>query len=347
MFKKIAYFLLFLLLLLAVTLGYFYYQYQAFLKRPVFDELPVSIVINKGDSYQDFFSHVNQLNNKNEQWQWKVLGRLHKAHRFIKAGEYEIVSELTPLLLLNKLDKNQVKTYEVTLVEGMQWKEVRELLVNHLVLNDSLSGMSDADVIGALGINSNSLEGQFLPETYQFRKGDTDFSILQRAHNSLNDYLMKVWDARPVDLYFNTSYELLIMASIIEKETALNAERNKVSGVFHRRLKKNMRLQTDPTVIYGLGDQYKGNITRKHLQTDTPYNTYTRFGLPPTPIALASATSISAAAHPDKGTALYFVADGKGGHRFSDTYSDHQKAVKNYLKALKAQKNRTSSGETK
>ena len=195
--------------------------------------------------------------------------------------------------------------------------------------------MSDEQLMAELKIEAPSLEGQFLPETYQFVKGDSDLMVMQRSHQALNKVLDDAWASRSADVKLKTPYELLILASIIEKETAEASERTTISGVFHRRLLKGMKLQTDPTVIYGVGDAYAGDITRAHLKKDTPYNTYTRKGLTPTPIAMASEASIKAAAQPKAGKAMYFVANGKGGHTFSNTYDAHLKAVKQYLKIQK------------
>jgi len=335
MTRKLTLILMIIVLLGIAAMAYLYQRYQQFLDTPVFDHVPVLLTIEKGDSYKDFVSQVIRINGVDAWWQWKLLGRFEQGHRYIKAGEYEIVASMKPLDLLVHIGSNKVKTYQVTLVEGMQWKEIRALLQANAVLTDSIADMSDEQIAAQLDIGQQNLEGQFLPETYQFRRGDSDFSILQRAHRDLQDVLSQAWSERQTGLQIQNPYELLILASIIEKETAVAAERTVVSGVFNRRLQRNMRLQTDPTVIYGIGADYAGDITRKHLQTDTPYNTYTRHGLPPTPIAMASAASIEAAAQPNTGNELYFVADGSGGHQFSETYEAHEKAVQAYLKTLK------------
>ena len=338
MIRKLTLTLMILMLLAIAAMAYIYQRYQQFLETPVFADLPVQLVIQKGDSYQDFVQKVTHESGVDAWWQWKLLGRFQQGHQFIKAGEYEIAESMAPLELLSYIGSNKVKTYQVTLVEGMTWKEIRELLQNNAVLNDVLADLNDADIAEQLDLGQVHLEGQFLPETYQFRRGDSDFSILQRAHRSLQEVLNKAWSERQAELQLQNPYELLILASIIEKETAQASERSVISGVFNRRLKRRMRLQTDPTVIYGVGEAYAGDITRQHLQTDTPYNTYTRHGLPPTPIAMASAASIEAAAQPNDGNELYFVANGLGGHQFSETYEAHEKAVQAYLKTLKQNK---------
>jgi UPF0755 protein len=214
-------------------------------------------------------------------------------------------------------------------VEGWTFKqfvaalEANPVLIHQIDLADNDSRDSVAAFLGL-----EHPEGWFLPETYQFTRGDSDRDILARSHAAMVQALDEAWSFRDDELPIDSPYELLILASIIEKETALDAERPLVAGVFVRRLKKGMRLQTDPTVIYGMGDAFDGDIRRRDLQTDTAYNTYTRSGLPPTPIAMPGWKSLAAAARPANGEALYFVADGKGGHTFSATLEDHQQAVK-------------------
>jgi len=236
---------------------------------------------------------------------------------------------------MQKINNNQVITYQFTIVEGQNWRELKEKMRLDTNLIHSISDFDDEQLLNYLDLNYNSLEGLFLPETYQFVKGGSDLDILKRANKDLTTALQTYWQERKPNLPFINAYEMLIMASIVEKETALAKERNTIAGVFVRRLQLNMRLQTDPTVIYGLGIKYDGDIKSKDLSTDTPYNTYTRKGLPPTPIAMASLESIMASAHPQEGKELYFVANNRGGHYFSDTYAQHQKAVKNYLKGKK------------
>lgn len=325
--------LLFIILLAGLILaGVLYNQYDKFLQSPVFKQLPVEFEIRKGSSFSDFFKLVQKNQGSGNDWQWRLLARIYKYNQHIKAGEYTISQAMSPRELVEYIDENNVKNYQVTLVEGNNWQQIKQSLFASPDLINKTQDLSDDELIKVLNIKANHLEGQFLPETYQFIKHDTDLDVLNRAHMALKKELDTAWQNRADNLVLKNKYELLIIASIIEKETAKNAEREIVSGVFHRRLQKNMKLQTDPTVIYGIGESYAGDITSKHLITDTPYNTYTRKGLPPTPIAMASAASIQAAAHPNDGDELYFVADNKGGHNFSKTYAEHLKAVKAYLK---------------
>jgi UPF0755 protein len=197
-------------------------------------------------------------------------------------------------------------------------------------LQQTLPGISDEEIARRVGIDDGHAEGWFLPETYAWIKGESDFDVIKRAHVAMQKTLDKLWPARAGDTGLDTPYQALVLASIIEKETAQPKERPLIAGVFARRLKFHMRLQTDPTVIYGMGESYAGNIRRSDLDTDTPYNTYTRDGLPPTPIALPGAVAIEAALHPTPGDALYFVARGDGSHEFTPTLDEHNRAVQKY-----------------
>lgn len=320
---------------IALALGVYYYQqYKGFLIQPVFEK-PMVIHIEKGQSYKKFTD--NLINNKanGKSWQWRMFGRLEQVGRWLKVGEFDIESTLTPLQMMQKIKSNQVVTYKFTIVEGMNWRELKQKLLDNEVLSHKLNDISDEQLLLKIDSDKATPEGLFLPETYQFVRGDRDVDVLKRAHIALKNGLEEQWQKRKSNLPLKTPYEMLTLASIVEKETSQASEREIIAGVFIRRLQKNMRLQTDPTVIYGLGLSYDGDIKSKDLKTDTPYNTYTRKGLTPTPIAMASIESIAASANPQAGKALYFVANNRGGHYFSDTYEQHQKAVKGYLKGIK------------
>jgi UPF0755 protein len=263
-------------------------------------------------------------------WEWRLLMRL-EPHLY-RAGEYQLRAGMTPGNVLGIVSRGEVIQYRITLVEGWTFKQFAQALTADKTLRHEL----DLDTATQWGLISEALdiehpEGWFFPETYQFTRGDSDRDILVRAHQAMQAHLQEAWALRDDDAPLRNPYEMLILASIIEKETARDDERGQIAGVFSRRLKKGMRLQTDPTVIYGMGDAYDGDIRRKDLQTDTPYNTYTNHGLPPTPIAMPGKASLLAAAQPEEGETLYFVADGNGGHTFSTTLKEHQAAVRKLL----------------
>jgi len=302
-------------------------QYSRFLDTPLV--LPAEGYVLQIDPGTPGSSIIRQLASAGftrQSWQWKLLMRLEPPG--VKAGEYQLEPGLQPRSLLQLLSSGDVIQYRFTLVEGWTFVQLLQALSADQALQNTLhqdSAEAGSDIASRLHIDHP--EGWFFPETYQFTRSGSDFEILDRAHTAMKNALESAWQARNTGLPLNSPYELLILASIIEKETAIDDERARVAGVFIRRLQKGMRLQTDPTVIYGMGDSFDGNIRRRDLQTDTPYNSYTRSGLPPTPIAMPGRASLFAAGQPDDGAALYFVADGKGGHTFSATLAEHQKAV--------------------
>ncbi|MEO0973085.1 MAG: endolytic transglycosylase MltG [Pseudomonadota bacterium] len=260
----------------------------------------------------------------------------------IQAGEYALESSLTPKALLALLVRGDVVLHQVTLVEGWTVSQAVAAVRDHPRVQATEATASPRALAAAIGLAStcpeddcpwSRLEGALFPDTYRFADGSEDIVLLRQAHERLDEELAAAWAGRETQLPLTSQEELLVLASIVEKETALASERPRIAGVFVRRLQQGMRLQSDPTVIYGVGDAYAGDITRKHLRTDTPYNTYTRGGLPPTPIALAGRAALEAAAHPAAGEALYFVAtgDGDGSHQFSATLEEHNAAVRRYL----------------
>ncbi len=279
----------------------------------------------------------------------RACGQLTGQSGRIKAGEYDLIPGATPSSLLDQLVAGKVVLHKLTLVEGWSVAEILGAIRAERALKVTLkSNRKDAAIApGAGGLASQlaremdlpwpSAEGAFLPETYLFASGTTDREVLDRAHAALRARLAKSWAARRPDLPLANPYELLVLASIVERETALASERPQIAGVFIRRLKQGMRLQTDPTVIYGLGSRFDGNLTRADLETDSPWNTYTRAGLPPTPIAAPSGAAIDASARPVDSTALFFVASGKGdgSHRFTATLQDHEAAVRAYLAEIR------------
>ncbi len=256
----------------------------------------------------------------------------------LEVGEYRIPMGVTPEELLIQLQSGDVVSYSVTLVEGKTFKDFLLALQQQEKLTSILVNKTFPEIKQILKLEIEHPEGWFYPDTYQYVSGTTDADILLRAHKKMQKVLNEEWANREKNLPYKNAYEALVMASIIEKETGVAYERPEIAGVFVRRLRKGMRLQTDPTIIYGLGDQYKGNIRRKHLTQRTPYNTYVINGLPPTPIAMSGREALNAALHPAKGKTLYFVAKGDGSHQFSETLKEHNKAVQNYQIKNRAKK---------
>jgi len=329
--KKALLFLLLSLLLLAGVAWQGLQRYNAFLETPL--QVPDSgqvFQLEPGATGVHIVEQLGQQGLTQPGWEWRLLMRLEPM--VYRAGEYQLEPGTLPRDLLVKLSGGEVVQYRITLVEGWTFRQFAELLASNNILKHELDLESPSQwPLLAEEFDIGNPEGWFLPETYQFTRGDSDRDILVRAHAAMNQALEAAWESRKDDLPIDSPYELLILASIIEKETALDSERGQVAGVFARRLKKRMRLQTDPTVIYGLGEAYDGDIRRRDLKTDTPYNTYTRHGLPPTPIAMPGKASLMAAARPEPGDSLYFVANGQGGHTFSATLKAHQEAVKKLI----------------
>ena len=264
-----------------------------------------------------------------------LMGRLTGADRAIRAGHYQIDEGMSPRALMRLLISGEAHSYKVTLVEGRTFKELLATVQAHPHVQSELVGVKDPWVVDTFQ-DVNGPEGWLFPDTYYFLADTTDKAIILRAYQAMTSNLVQVWDVREKDLPISTPYQALILASIIEKETSLGSERADIAGVFARRLHKKMRLQTDPTIIYGLGELYEGDITRAHLRDkNNIYNTYQHHGLPPTPIASPGRASLEAAVRPNEGTALYFVADGDGGHVFSDTLAEHERAVRAYLNKQK------------
>lgn len=264
----------------------------------------------------------------------QAYARLNRLALRLKAGEYALAPGMTPRTLLERIVAGRVIQYSLTVVEGWTFRQMRRALAEHPKIRQTLRDASDADIMARLGRPGEPPEGWFLPDTYHFPTGFTDEMFLRRALAAMDRQLREAWSRRSPDSPLTYPYQALILASIVERETALPAERPEVAGVFVRRLRRGMLLQTDPTVIYGLGEAFDGNLRRADLTRDNPYNTYTRKGLPPTPIALPSAGALAAAVNPAPGDALYFVATGQGGHVFSATLDEHNRAVRQYqLKA--------------
>ena len=329
--KKTVAVLLLLPLALAIIAWAGWRDYQRFLSTALTGpESGFLYELKPGTTGKTMVAELAEQGITEQGWHWPLLMRLEPA--VYQAGEYRLPAGLTPGELLVLLSSGQVVQYRITLVEGWTFGQYAKALADDPVLVHELDLEEPyAWDPGILFEGMGHAEGWFLPETYQFTRGDSDRDILMRSNVAMNEALQAAWEGRDTGLPLDSPYDLLILASIIEKETALDEERDQIAGVFVRRLNKGMRLQTDPTVIYGIGESFDGDIKRRDLRTDTPYNTYTRHGLPPTPIAMPGRASLEAAAHPAEGETLYFVADGKGGHTFSRTLAEHQAAVNRLL----------------
>ncbi len=270
-------------------------------------------------------------------WHGRVTGRAAS----IQAGEYELAPGATAASLLQQMVDGRVRLHSLTIVEGWTARELLAALAAHPAVVRTLTAETPEELAVALKLEYPHAEGWFFPDTYRFPRGATDVDVLGVAHDLMQEKLAEAWATRAIGSTLANPYEALILASIVERESALDSERSRVAGVFIRRLRRGMRLQTDPTVIYGLGKEFDGNLTRRHLETDTPYNTYVRRGLPPTPIALPGESALHAAVNPDDGNALYFVATGKddGSHVFTETLEEHNAAVARYLAELRRRRN--------
>ena len=316
------------LLLVAAVLAGAWYQYRQFTNTPLaVSEGGLVVNVRAGDTVNAVLGRLENRGVTRTGWQGRVLNRLQRVT--IQTGEYRLMPGITPPGLLQLLSSGKVVSYRFTIVEGWTVKQLLAALAEDPVLAQTLVGVEDLAKIP--GLPEGNPEGWFLPETYLFVRGDSDVNLLQRAFEAMQQALDQAWGKRAIGLPFETPYELLVLASIVEKESSLEAERGEIAGVFVRRLTERWRLEADPTVIYGMGDAFQGDIRRSDLRRDTPYNTYTRHGLPPTPIALPGLASLQAVAHPAEGQAMFFVADGQGGHTFSVTLEEHNEAVQRLI----------------
>lgn len=322
-----------LLLGLGAAGGWWLYQdYRAFVDRPIaMGDQEHLLEVRPGDSFIDVLAALRRLGVQDgHDLYWRALAWELQVMRRLQVGEYAIQQDSSPRELLRRFERGDVVRYRFTIIPGWNVRELRAALAADPVLEQTLPGRSDESLMSALGSPGLHPEGQFLPETYQFTRGSRDIDILRRAHLGLRRALLQAWEARVADLPLETPEQALVLASIIEKETGRAGERREIAGVFARRMRLGMRLQTDPTVIYGIGAGFDGNLTRRHLETDTPWNTYTRAGLPPTPIALPGLAALQAAVDPAPGDALYFVSRGDGSHQFSRTLAEHNAAVRRF-----------------
>jgi UPF0755 protein len=332
MIKKIfLYTLLTLILIVGGSISIGYYFLQQFSKQQMHVTAENQMfVLKKGTSMHQLVEQVKASQLLERAYLLPYLCKLEPSLRSIKAGTYQLHPHMTVEEFLQLLVSGKESNFSIKFVEGKRAKDWLNVVQNTPYIQQTLAGKTDEEIAKLLGIEG-SIEGWLSPDTYLYTADTLDINILKRAHMIMKSNLQKIWDNRDGDLPYQSPYELLIIASIIEKETSISSERANVASVFVNRLKRKMKLQTDPTIIYGLGDNYKGTIRRVDLtDTQNPYNTYVIEGLPPTPIAMPSLASLEAAAHPAKTNYLFFVANGTGGHTFSSTYSNHQQAVNEY-----------------
>ncbi len=319
------------ILLVSFGGGWLVMDYKQFMANP----LPISEqgyrqIIAPGTSLRHFANELYQAGIVRHPLYLRWLANFEGKSQSIKAGEYLFEPGMTPRQLLDQVVSGAVMQHTMTIVEGWTFAQLLGSLRHQGAIEQTLIGLSQDQIMERLGHAHQHPEGRFLPDTYHFPRGTSDTDFLRRAYQAMETRLSAEWAQRDQGLPFHTPYEALIMASIIEKETALPEERPEIAGVFVRRLARGMRLQTDPTVIYGLGDRFDGNLRRRDLNSDSPYNSYMHTGLPPTPIALPGLASLHAALHPAPGNALYFVSRGDGSHEFSATLGAHNKAVRRY-----------------
>ncbi|MEQ0923575.1 endolytic transglycosylase MltG [Acinetobacter schindleri] len=311
------------------------------LKASLWKDYPVEgqkqlLAISNGETYSGFIDRLAKENHVSFPIILKLYQRI-MIHDTMKAGVYEIPQGMSIRAVLDMISNAEnAQMNRILVIEGTTFKQLIDALKKDDLVTKEVVNLPTDQLLKELNIPFNHPEGLFAPNTYFFAKGETDRKILTDLYRHQMQSLDEAWKNRASDLPYQNKYEALIMASIIEKETSLDSELEQVSGVFVRRLKMGMRLQTDPTVIYGMGDKYQGNITRQDLRTPTAYNTYTISGLPPTPIALPSKKAIEAAMHPDNSQNIYFVATGNGGHKFSTNLQDHNRAVQEYLTVLRS-----------
>lgn len=290
---------------------------------------PLDFTVKTGSPLRSASRQMEEAGVSMAAWQFTLFGRILGKAAEIKAGSYEIMQGITPLQLLEKLTRGDVTQAEVVLLEGWTFRQMRAALDAHPDIRHDTVGWTERQIMDRLGLEGPA-EGRFFPDTYLFAKGSADIDILVRSHRQMNKILLAEWEDRAPGLPYKSPYEALILASIVEKETGKSHDRTQIASVFLNRLKKGMLLQTDPSVIYGLGDKFDGNLRKRDLMTDGPYNTYTRAGLPPTPIAMPGLASIQAVMRPTSTDMLYFVARGDGSSQFSRTLEEHNRAVAKY-----------------
>ncbi|WP_019898438.1 endolytic transglycosylase MltG [Methylotenera mobilis] len=327
MVKRIKKWLLICLIAALLMVGWLVYYAIAPLKlQPSSQE----VVIAPNSGLRSIANQLVAQGVLREPWRFVLIAKLLNKEQYLQAGSYTLNKNISPYQLLLSLNYGKATQGSVTFIEGRTFAQMREKLANNDAVKQTITSLSDREIMQLLGSTYNAPEGLFFPDTFYFNRHTTDIALLKISYDAMQAKLDKAWQNREENLPYKNSYEALIMASIVEKETGKASERPMIAGVFINRMRFGMRLQTDPTVIYGMGLQFNGNIRKKDLLTDTPYNTYTRSGLPPTPIAMPGIAAIEAALHPAKTKALYFVGKGDGSHAFSNDLNEHNRAVVRY-----------------
>ncbi|MCB1949984.1 MAG: endolytic transglycosylase MltG [Burkholderiales bacterium] len=325
--KRLFIFLFGFIFMAILVTGWLYYHYHRNISLPV---APYEFSIEPGSNLKQINKQLADEGILPNSWSFILLSRLLGHESSVKAGDYRLSGELNQIALLEYLIKGDVRQNEVRFIEGWTFSQFRETLYEHPNIRNITVGMSEEEILALIGATEKSAEGLFFPDTYYIVKNSTDIEVLRRAYQTMQNHIQAAWVKRMESLPLESPYEALILASIVEKETGMDSDRAEIAGVFVNRLRIGMRLQTDPTVIYGLGNQFDGNLRKKDLQTDHDYNTYTRAGLPPTPIAMPGLASIYAAVNPATTDSLYFVAKGNGESKFSTNLADHNRAVAKY-----------------
>ncbi len=324
--KELVLWLVFILVIVVGLAGFY-------ALRPLpFPQLPYEFSLKQGSSLKSAARQMQQAGVLPSDWLFVLLARsLGKAAQ-IKPGNYEIEVPVSPLKLLDIISKGRVGQSDISVIEGWTFNQLRAALNAEPKLRHDTLTLSEADILKRIGASEQEAEGLFFPDTYNFSSGSSDLIVLKRAYQLMQRNLQASWNTRAANLPLENAYQALILASIVEKETGQSKDRGMIAAVFINRLRKKMLLQTDPTVIYGMGDKFDGNLRKRDLLNDTPYNTYTRAGLTPTPIALPGLAAIQAVLHPAQTNALYFVAKGNGSSHFSSTLTEHNNAVNRYQK---------------
>jgi UPF0755 protein len=320
-----------LLVLAGIFLFTAWFAYQV--NRPVqLPVVPYEFSIEPGSSLRSVARQLADAGVLRDVWSFVLLSRVMGLASSLKAGDYEIAVSTSSVELLERITKGDVNQSEIRFIEGWTFLQLRQVLDENSAIRHDTTNLSDEEILRLIGASETAAEGLFFPDTYFFARGSSDVAILRRAYHAMQNHLNREWDIRAVNLPLTDPYQALILASIVEKETGKESDRTMVAGVFVNRLRLSMLLQTDPTIIYGLGKKFDGNLRKKDLLADQEYNTYTRRGLPPTPIAMPGLPSIQAVLNPAKTDALYFVSKGNGESHFSSNLADHNRAVSKYQK---------------